>query len=326
VSGIGVLTNVNSTRNRKGAFDREVMAGILEARGVNPVAVRDTASVDQVAPALREFKEMGCEIVCVSGGDGTQHHVANALQSVYGPTGPFPVLVPLKGGAMNMLARNLGVSGTPAESLVRVAEIERASATAGIPVPVRDVSALHVSCQAIGSSVVGFVHATGIAFKLLVQYYKAGKPGFRSAFNTVTSTLTGFVLGTHQAKSAFERSPATITMDGKPLPMETMFIASASAIPGLVLWFKPFRSHDLPPPGEGFYFMANDMEDWDIVRNFRALSVGQHAPHDKVVNETAACVTIHSPCGYTVDGEVFAPDTPAEVTISRGPAFRFLAL
>jgi len=324
--GIGLITNVSATRNRTGAFSRALMEATLEAHGAAPAFVRDTAAVSEIVPALREFKERRCEILCVNGGDGTQHHVANALLAVNGPTGPFPVLVPSRGGAMNMLARNLGVSGTPAETLGRVAEIHRTCAVAGKPLPTRDVATLRVSCPAIDSTVAGFVHATGIAYKLLVQYYRSGKPGFRSAFNVISSTLYGFVLGTRVAKAAFERVAARITVDGRPLPMPTMFIATASAIPGLVLWFKPFKTHGLPPAGAGFYFMANDMDDWDILRNVRSLSVGEYEPHDKLFNDLATSVTISSACGYTVDGEVFEPSGPAEVTISRGPTFSFLTL
>lgn len=325
MTGIGLITNVNSTRNKAGAYRWDKMEALLASRGAGPLMGRDTSSVTEVRDVVREFRDKGVEIVCVNGGDGTQHYVANEIAKAYGTERPLPVLVPLKGGAMNMLAKNLGVTGTPAESMARVADLARAWRDQGTEPPTAPLNTLQVDCPALGYRGIGFVYATGIAYKLLVEYYEGGNPSFRNALKVVTSTISGFVLGRGSARSAFQREPIRIAADARELPFTTAFIACASTVPSLVLWFRPFKSDHMIPAGEGFYFMANDMDDWDVIRNVSSLSKGGYA-HDRLFNEVVRSTTIESSCGFTLDGELFSPPGTVDLTLSQGPTFRSLVL
>jgi len=322
VSGIGVITNLNSKRNKTGAYCQKKMEAILGPLGPS----RDTRTLREIPPVIREFRDRMVEVICVNGGDGTQHYVANEIVKVYGENALLPPVVPLRGGVMNMLSKNFGVTGTPAKTLARVKELYSACKKAGKNLPVRHCGTLLVSCPSSGYRGIGFVYATGIAYTLLSQYYEGGEPSFRNAVNVVTSAIYGFVLGKRSARSAFEHVEARISVEGKPLPFPTILIAVASVIPRLVLWFKPFCEHGEPRNKPGFYFMANDMDNWEVIRNVRTLSRGILNSHEKIFNDVVNTVTIESSCGYTLDGELFPLPGRAEVTISPGPSFNFLSL
>lgn len=316
---IGLITNANSTGNKAGSYAWSQMEALLTERGVGPVLGRDTHSVAEIRDVVREFREQGVTIVCVNGGDGTQHHVANEIVREYGAEGPYPLFVPLKGGAMNMLAKNLGVTDTPAASLARVADLVRAWRDRGTEPATMAVHTMQVDCPALGFRGIAFVYATGLAYKVLVEYYKGAKPGFVSAFRVVMATIVGYVLGRASARAALAREPIRLEVDGQELPFSTVFIACAATIPRLVLWFRPFKREHVD--GQAFYLMANDMDPWDVIKRFGTISVGACA-HDRLFNEVVRSATIEARDGFTLDGELFSLPHPAALTLSPGPTFR----
>ncbi len=321
--GIGVITNLKSFRNKNGAYTGDRMGTILGPHGI----CRDTGDLSEIPGVLREFRDRGVEIICINGGDGTQHHVANGVLTVFGERGPYPILVPFRGGVMNMLAKNFIPRGTPDRSLEAVRGVYRAAKDApGGRLPVHPCATLRVECPSIDLRGVGFVYGTGIIHRALSRYYGEGPPGFRNAVSVVTSTLSGFVLGSRAARSAIEHVEARIAVDGRSLPFRRILVAVASVIPDLILWFRPFPRRPGPPGGRGFYFLALDMNNWEVIRRAWALSRGTLPPHDKVFNGTAESVVIDTPCGFTLDGEVFTPPGDARITLTPGPTFDFLSL
>lgn len=320
--GIGIITNLNSRRNKTGAYSQEKMSAIVGPQGFS----RDTRTLNEIPPIIREFRDKEVEIICINGGDGTQHYVTNEIVKEYGEKGPFPAIVPLRGGVMNMLAKNFNIKGNPAKTLIAVKNLYLLNKGSGGLLPVKKCWTLHVSSPAMDKSRLGFVYGTGIGYKLLLKYYGKGVPTFRDAFNVVASTVYGFILGSSTARSDFEHTEARITVEGRQLPFPTMLIVVASVIPNLVLWFKPFREKEKAGEKPWFYLLAMDIDNWEVIKNLRTLSRGTFPPHEKIFNDPASSAKIESDCGFTLDGELFHVSGKSEVTIAPGPSLNFLAL
>jgi diacylglycerol kinase family enzyme len=142
----------------------------------------------------------------------------------------------------------------------------------------------------------------------------------------VASTAIGFVLGSSAAMSAFEHSKARITVEGRQLPLTSMLIVVASVIPKLVLWFKPFREKEKYDDKPWFYFLAIDIDNWEVIKNLRTMSRGTFPPHEKIFNDPVSSAKIESDCGFTLDGELFHVTGKTEVSITAGPSLNFLTL
>src|SRR3990172_6231495 len=69
-----------------------------------------TNNTDEIPMALKEFYKEGIKILGISGGDGTIDHVLSSYINLFGSE-KLPVIVPLKGGTMNMLAAEVGLRG-----------------------------------------------------------------------------------------------------------------------------------------------------------------------------------------------------------------------
>src|ERR1700751_5772681 len=101
---IGVIFNPFAYTNKKRT--EEQLNAIRKILGVNAL-VRTTNSTDEVPIILKEFHEKEIKILCISGGDGTIGYVLSSYINLFG-TEDLPIIVPLKGGTMNMLSADVG--------------------------------------------------------------------------------------------------------------------------------------------------------------------------------------------------------------------------
>ncbi|HOA13064.1 MAG TPA: hypothetical protein PLB35_02390 [Myxococcota bacterium] len=109
---VGVLTNLNSRRNRAGGSD-------LPAKGLKgSCVVRRTSDISEIRPALEEFIDMGCDCWVADGGDGTLHWMLNEGREVLKKRGmwnggsAYPMIVPSNSGTIDFVARTVGIRGT----------------------------------------------------------------------------------------------------------------------------------------------------------------------------------------------------------------------
>lgn len=106
MSGIGVVTNPRSGKNRRNPGLVRQLAYVLGDRG----ELQQPGDLDDLARVAQGFRERAIDVLCINGGDGTIHKVLTALVRVYG-TDPLPIVALLRGGTMNTTARNLGLRG-----------------------------------------------------------------------------------------------------------------------------------------------------------------------------------------------------------------------
>ena len=111
---IGILTNPLSGRNRRKSLPlSQILSGQPE------VLQKTVQTVEEVSEALIEFGRKKVNILAISGGDGT----VQAVLTIMFTSRPFsilPQLIVLEGGTTNMIAGDVGVSGSQAEALRRL--------------------------------------------------------------------------------------------------------------------------------------------------------------------------------------------------------------
>ncbi|MEJ2202421.1 MAG: acylglycerol kinase family protein, partial [Desulfuromonadaceae bacterium] len=112
---IGVLTNPRSGGNRKGggalAAFLQGRPDLVQAKGSTPTTIK---------AALSTLAAQQVDLLVINGGDGTVQATLTALYGEDPRENPPPLLALLRSGTSSMLARDVGVDGTPLEALRRI--------------------------------------------------------------------------------------------------------------------------------------------------------------------------------------------------------------
>ena len=120
-----------------------------------------TNSLDALAEAARRFRDRGISTLAINGGDGTISRTLTAFILAYGEK-PLPRILILRGGTINLLALNLGISGAPEAILVRFME----SLSGLQSVEYKRFSSLEVNGH------YGFLFGNGLSVNFLKEFYK----------------------------------------------------------------------------------------------------------------------------------------------------------
>ena len=137
---------------------------------------RDLASLKRAIAHL--VTECGANVLAIAGGDGSLHHAVNALwqlaQETERNTGqqpPWPRVLILNGGTLNIVGRSVAIHGPPEETLRRFQrDFDRGPLSR---VPVRPVPMLQVAWQG-GPAQLGFVFGSALAYHALDLYSRFG--------------------------------------------------------------------------------------------------------------------------------------------------------
>ncbi len=304
---------MNASKNKAHAYNKTKFIPHI----IDDTFVFDTYSVDDLHIALDFIKKEGINLLMISGGDGTlQVTITELLKQM--DSAELPIILPLRGGAMNMVVNNFGMRKNPVEA-VRILMKHFQAYNRGeeklATIPMRILKVTDA-----GGVKYGFTFSNGIAYKVLKLYYASGQPGFQTAVNAVTNVIGGFVIGSPKYKKYFEKIKVHIEIDGKLYPHDKILISVASVLKKLVLWFKPFYE----PEKKGiddFYFLAAAIKPIESITKIRTLSSGK-LQHDKVFNNIVHKVRIKAAGGYNIDGEL-TDGAETDVTIEPSPVLNF---
>src|SRR4051812_8973240 len=110
---IGVITNPNSRKNRNRPDRAERLQRIVGAMG----EVHQTESIDSIKPVLRDFLRKRARYWVADGGDGALHWMLRMGMEVLqedefvGQAVTLPMTLPTKGGTIDFVANNVGITG-----------------------------------------------------------------------------------------------------------------------------------------------------------------------------------------------------------------------
>ena len=224
LSGIGVVVNQNAGSNRRRPDRTRRLAEIVGDAGIVRLTP-DLATMDAVAAELAERQ---VDIVAVCGGDGSQFRTLSALRRVW-PNDELPLLLPLRAGTMNYIARSIGcMRGGPEHVLAHVVRDYRHGRTHVLVnrhlLLVNDVHA-------------GFVVGCGVVVNYLRLYYSEPRPGPVTATRLLVRLIASAVVGTSLVRGVFRRVEADIDCDDERVPFRTFTVVLAGTITHVALGF-----------------------------------------------------------------------------------------
>jgi len=287
---IGVITNPNSRKNRNRPDRAERLQRIVGGMG----EVHETASIAAIKPVLRDFLRKRARYWVADGGDGALHWMLRMGMEVLqedefvGQSFSLPVTLPTKGGTIDFVANNVGITGD-AEGILGML---RRSVERGATIEETDVDSMVIDGIQIVDGVevpfrtYGFASAAGgVGQRFYAKYYEHDDPNPRTIVKIVANTvgsapialtpLSKLPLGAWKtyAKEMFEPTACKVTLDGMRLPGDQftgVHVASMSINLGNVLRF--FGKADQPGLMNA---IVGTPSPWQIIKNIPRMARGE---------------------------------------------------
>lgn len=310
--GIGVVVNPHARSNRAAGPER--VARMTEVLGRDGF-VRVTDSVAMIEEVAREFRERGVEVLAICGGDGSYHCTLTAFCAVYGKA-PLPLLLPLRGGTVNYIAKATGGRrGRPEQTVARVVRDYRRGR-------VYETTELDMLC--VNGREHGFVLSFGTAVNFLRRYYARPKQGPTQAALLLGRLIASALTGTHGARAVFQATRADVEVDGEPLPFRQFTFFFASTVERIALGFRPTY---LGQRKRGYmHVLGGPVPATRLIR--RAVRIYRGFPtHEPTLFDNLAqrgVIRFFRPEAWMLDGDILEPvarlavEVAGRVTLIRG--------
>lgn len=262
----------------------------------------DLDALDRVAGRLG-----GAGVVACLGGDGSLHHLVNALWRR--GDGEMPMLLPLAGGTLNGLALALG-GRHPAADLRAVL-----AAQARGPLPCRSLRPLLVEDRDGAPPRLGFTLAAGLPARAVARYRACARPGTRDVIaiclHAVASGLAGGRFMTPEA--------LTVVLDGAEAAAPHSLVAGVIARP--FLWVRPFGP--APAPAGRFRCLTLSIPPRQVALRLWPILRGR-CRHPGLHHLRPGLVAVAGEGGYALDGEMPAGTGAFALRLRLGPALRLV--
>jgi hypothetical protein len=299
-----VLNNLRAGRSRK------QVAQVLEVLRRYPDVVHvETESVRVLPEALGELTRREVDLLVVNGGDGTlQYVLTELLDSPDLPSLRF--VAPLRGGRTNMTAGDLGADPRPGRGLVGLLD---AIAQGRLDERLLARPVLRVESTRRSGVQYGMFFGAGMISRAVALVHRTFPPGQQGVFGAglVTGALIA-KLFTRPSDGILTPDKAAITLDGRLLGDAEFYLLIASTLSHLFLRMNPYWGTG--PGGVRFTAVSSRAR-----RTFAAApGILRGRPRAWVTPENgyesanAQRARIAMGCGFTIDGELFAPE-PDEV-------------
>lgn len=324
---VGIIVNPRARAGRDPALPRRLEAE-LRAAGVAG-EVRVTRSPADLEEAARAFAAAGVAVVGVCGGDGTSSATLAALGRCY-RRGRLPVLLLLRGGTINTVARNLGVRGRP-ELLLRRALRHLAQGPEGLPLWRQDLLSVHYRRYRSGADappdLCGFLFAAAMGARFLHAYYQtAPQPGLGQALLLMGRTIGSTMVpgGGRLSRRLFAQTPIEVEADGERLPAERFRMLVCSTVPdvglGMRVAWQAGRS------ARRLHLVASALPIGSMARQLHRVFRGQplSGPREAHVDRLVERVRLRFPASeepFTLDGDLYLA---REIEIALGPQIGIL--
>ncbi len=315
----GAIINAKATRIKRTRW----FLWRLMSKTSGKIIWKVTNELIEIPPTLDEFSSKGVEHLLICGGDGSVQKVLTNMILKFGEDWK-PAILHVPGGATNVLSKNLNMHEGPVMVIRRY--INRVIEKGKEP-SVHYSNVLKIEDERLKLPIYGITFTNGIAFELTRRYLEH-TPGMRSTMRVVYSAMAEFIASTMKGEGPrsnyFRKIPVKIIIDGNTYPYKEVLITLATILPNPLMWFRPFYNSN-GIPREGFYFLANSMENREILRNLFQLLTGR-LPGTKSFNGMANEVLITTQDGYAVDGEVIPFKSLTNLRITKGPLIKFISV
>ncbi len=310
MSGIGIITNPHSKLNKRNPKRQELLGYIVGTHG----RLEITNSLEDLGRVATEFLNRGVEILAINGGDGTISRTLTAFAKAYGDT-PLPKVAILRGGTINVLASNLGITGTPEKILYRLTE----AFSHQTKLSTRTLGTLRVENN------VGFLFGNGTVPRFLEEYYKRKNGRLGAALYALRVLLSRF-FGSKTYSTVVTEDDQTIRpKEGGTITHRTISVL-CSTVPQMPLGVPLFRSNTGVTDKFEVYSFAFSSQSaiwlfpWTALRNYK----------DELktrISFLTSSVEISTPqqAAYTLDGELFV-GKDRNLAVEMGPKIDFIVI
>lgn len=313
MSGIGVVTNPRSRRNRRDPGVARTLSYVLGERG-QLVAPDDLDALDKAAV---RFQEHGIEVLCINGGDGTVHRSLTAMVRAYGGE-PLPPVAILRGGTMNIVADSIG-NRVPAEAML--AQVVDAYHTRS-DLPEIQAHMLRIELGD-GPPSYGFLSGNGIIARFLELYYEQTDPTPMDAARLLARGSLSALVGGRLIRRLTRPWRGTITLDGARLAGEEWVAVAIGTVEQMGLGFRVFHLL-LDHPGQ-LQVVGIGGSVANLARDLWPLSRGQGVGRPGNLTELGRELVLEGdePQQLMIDGDFYVAEG-GRVRYTLGPRLRLL--
>jgi hypothetical protein len=317
--GVSVLTNVEAGKNRGGKYKQYGIPQIVGDDGL----VIETETMEEIDGAIERMISDGERLICLNGGDGTVQRALSRMMNNFGEDAQkIPVLFPLRGGTMNLLADHLKIKGTTPDLLRQAVALARSDGE----LPYVEVPTLRVVRRMAGVTEreYGFFFGNGALYRFHRIYYRETRGGPLAAAGLFAKCVFGGATRRTHYRDVFGLTPARVLIDDFEMPASQFTVVLAMIFKVVVLTFDAFRDVG---PGD-FYVLATSVPIFGLAGKLPKLLWAKGAeppyPEEEFFNRKASRLFLECSEGYSLDGEVFELDDPYTITIDLGPKVRIL--
>lgn len=307
MKAIGIIHNPRSKKNMKHPETLDALRDIVGRHGT----VFAPLSFEELMEVVKEIKRDHYEIVCVNGGDGTNHQIITRMINIYRNDG-MPLIAHLRGGTMNTISKGIdGIRGSGEGIVRKLVEHYRKDR----PFRTKTTRVLNVNGR------YGFIFGTGLVSNLLDVYYEGGNPGPIKALQIIYKAIASTILKTDYIDRLFSPIDAKVLIDGNKLEQDKCLVVVGATIKSVGLNFRPlYRADELP---DRIHIFAGTATAMDVIKRLRKLYVG-HPPDIRTLTDTLAQnveVASDNPIKYTIDGDMYED---LRIACSSGPELRYI--
>ncbi len=310
---VAVVVNPRARRLQRSA-KRGALSSLV--RPACYVETRDLASLHRAIAHL--VAEQGANVLAIAGGDGSLHHAVNSLyqlgcetERLTGQTPPWPRILILNGGTLNIVGRSVAIHGPPEETLRHFLRDFGHGPLSRVPV--RPVPMLQVRWQG-ESARLGFVFGSAIAYHALDLYSRFGA-GYLGLSRFLLEFSRGALFGSALwRQESWKLGPyADLNVDGRHW---ARYGGVTAVTADLTLAIGAVRAIRRPLGAPGFAVrVVEETDPRRLVRMLPALLSERGGPGLADL-PVAHHLQLRGP--YTLDGECFhEPTSNALLTVER---------
>ncbi len=290
MSGIGVILNPHSRSNRKTPKRLEEFGFIVGDKG----SCHATKTLNQIEDLAREFKQREIEILGIAGGDGTYHKTLQTFVHVYNDQ-PLPKIALLRGGTMNNMAWQLGITGSPEKIL------------SDIILNYHNNNIFHETQLNMISvnNHYGFICGLGVVERFLKIYQnsKTGEPSPLKAATLLAKATISSLFNGNLGQQINKRFNATITIDGQTQAFRNYSMVFLGTMTTLGLNFRAlYRANT---QHGRFQFVGISSTGRHLLTTFPSAILGKPAQSENYIDEMCEEVIIEfdTDIPYIIDGD-----------------------
>jgi len=314
---IGLINNLRA--GRSGSQVRKVLDVLREFPNTQHV---ETDQAGALPDAIADLARRRIDLLLINGGDGTLQHALTEILSQE-PFEQLPYIAPLAGGRTNMTAKDLGAQGNPVKGL---RDTLRAAHEGRLHERLVHRPVLRLSFDRGRREEYGMFFGSGMirrAIHLVHDAFPQGKGQGALGAGLVTMGLA--------VRTAFRPTTGILTpdkietrLDGEPLPGGEFRLSIATTLDRLYWRLNPYWGEG---PGDvRFTAIASDAERFGTAAPgiLWGRPLARVTPENGYHSRNLRHAQLRLSCGFTIDGEDFAPRPDEVVTLTADRRVTFV--